>query len=394
MPIIDSDPSPVSAQPVVVVRGTGPTGPAGGPTGPTGSSGMSITGSTGPTGLRGAVGFTGAGAFTGPTGNTGPTGRTGPPGSAGPTGAVGLATNTGATGPTGEAGFIGGPGPTGATGSTGPLGGPTGSTGFTGPTGPSGIDGVLGGPGPTGPLGTGPSGATGPTGFTGPFSTGPTGPTGMTGTAGSATNTGATGPGGPTGATGTGSITLGSAPAGCYFRDSNVYLSHLFVNGSSILTLTLAANTLYVVPIVVPFTRAFTKIAMWVTTLVAGKSVRLGLYADSADGNGGPGVLIQDAGTVSVGATGLVSLTIAQTLVPGTYWLACASESSPVVKASASAYTVINAGVSLGAATPIPATFLGRAFTFAALPADETSATYSLNNGLGAASSTPLIGIR
>jgi hypothetical protein len=170
MPVTVIEPSPVAAQPVVVVNGpTGPTGPNTG-----------VTGATGPTGF-GATGVTGS---TGPTG----AGATGPTGAAGPTG----------IGPTGPVGMTGG-GQTGPSGPTGPLG--------TGPTGPTGVTGPTGGTGPTGITGFG---ATGPTGNTGP-SGGPTGPTGATGTSGL---TGPTGPsGGPTGPTGpAGTSTIGVPP--------------------------------------------------------------------------------------------------------------------------------------------------------------------------------------
>jgi hypothetical protein len=86
MTVQSKTPSPIWAQPVVVVGG--PTGPSGGPTGavgPTGSTGPTALGVTGPTGHIGPTGITGptgAGAFTGPTGMTGPVGS----GNIGPTG--------------------------------------------------------------------------------------------------------------------------------------------------------------------------------------------------------------------------------------------------------------------------------------------------------------------
>lgn len=100
MPIIDSDPAKISAQPVVVVHGpTGSTGAPGGPSGPTGATGQTIIGPTGPTGVRG-IGPTGA-TGSAATGLTGPTGRTGPPGSGGATGPIGSIGPTGITGPPG-----------------------------------------------------------------------------------------------------------------------------------------------------------------------------------------------------------------------------------------------------------------------------------------------------
>jgi hypothetical protein len=112
MTVQSKTPSPIQAQPVVVVGG--PTGPSGGPTGttgptgPIGSAATGVTGSTGRLGPTGYTGPTGAGAFTGPTGMTGPVG----------TG------NIGPTGPTGAGAF------TGPMGSTGPSGSPGSLTGF------------------------------------------------------------------------------------------------------------------------------------------------------------------------------------------------------------------------------------------------------------------------
>lgn len=96
--------SPVSALPVVVVRGpTGPSGDFGGPTGNTGPTGRTgATGAAAPTGPTGVTGNTGP---TGVTGNTGPTGYTGPPGTIG-VGVTGYTGPMGATGPTGFAGAV------------------------------------------------------------------------------------------------------------------------------------------------------------------------------------------------------------------------------------------------------------------------------------------------
>jgi len=88
MTVQSKTPSPIFAQPIVVVGG--PTGPSGGPTGttgptgPVGSAATGVTGSTGNIGPTGSTGPAGAGAFTGPTGATGPVGS-----SAGPTGPTG-----------------------------------------------------------------------------------------------------------------------------------------------------------------------------------------------------------------------------------------------------------------------------------------------------------------
>jgi hypothetical protein len=56
----------------------------------------------------------------------------------------------------------------------------------------------------------------------------------------------------------------------------------------------------------------------------AGAVVRLGIYADT--GNGAPGTLILDAGTISGTAVATSAITISQTLTPGLYWLAAVSQ--------------------------------------------------------------------
>jgi hypothetical protein len=127
MTVQSKTPSPILAQPVIVVGG--PTGPSGGPTGPTGAIGpTAIVGATGPTGHVGPAGA--SSTVTGPTGAgafTGPTGYTGPPGVVGATGI------TGAIGPTGIGAFTGPAGPTGPQGLPGSLTGLHRSGGFATP---------------------------------------------------------------------------------------------------------------------------------------------------------------------------------------------------------------------------------------------------------------------
>jgi hypothetical protein len=74
------------------------------------------------------------------------------------------------------------------------------------------------------------------------------------------------------------------------------------------------------VPYFVTKDQAFDRIACFCTTIGAGSTVRLGIFADNA---GVPGTVVVDAGTVDTsGATGVKELTIAQTLTAGLYWLA------------------------------------------------------------------------
>lgn len=69
--------------------------------------------------------------------------------------------------------------------------------------------------------------------------------------------------------------------------------------------------------------RAFDRISV-LSTLAgsAGAVVRLGIY--SSDAGGQPDALVFDAGTVDGTQTGVLTITISQTLQPGNYWLAAA----------------------------------------------------------------------
>ncbi|HEX6912590.1 MAG TPA: hypothetical protein VF142_19445 [Longimicrobium sp.] len=85
----------------------------------------------------------------------------------------------------------------------------------------------------------------------------------------------------------------------------------------------LAANTATAAPFVVPRATAFDQLALEVTTSAAGATVRLGVYAD--DGDGRPGALVLDAGTVDASSIGLKTRAAAFTLQPGLYWLVAAA---------------------------------------------------------------------
>lgn len=351
----------------------GPTGI----TGPTGAAGTaSNTGATGPTGYTGNIGAAG---FTGPTGGIGLTGFTGNTGATGATGAA--STVTGATGPTGS---------TGAQGSASTVTGPTGNTG---PTGAQGAGGAGGSTGSTGPTGT--------TGNTGP--TGPTGNIGPTGVAGSATNTGATGntgPTGPTGATGatgatgiTGATGSGGSAAGAVcapvFEDSTVFLTP-GAGGSTTGNLTLVADTLYFVPIVVPFTRTFTKIGISVGTAVASSAARLGIWnVDTSDG--GPGTLVLDAGTVATtSSAALASITINQQLTPGVYWLGVVDDHAITIRGISTTVQINALGMSIGA-TITPAGYCTRAGATTGAFGNESANTHTVNFVTDV---MPIVGIR
>lgn len=91
----------------------------------------------------------------------------------------------------------------------------------------------------------------------------------------------------------------------------------------------LTANKLYAVPFVVARAMTFDRIAVQVTTLAAGSSIRLGIYNDGT--NLYPGALLLDAGEVSAATTGVKAITINQALTKGLYWLALVSDGAPAI---------------------------------------------------------------
>jgi hypothetical protein len=166
-----------------------------------------------------------------------------------------------------------------------------------------------------------------------------------------------------------------------YWADTNVYVSS---RASSISTLAVAQNKLYLMPIWVTEVRTFSLISLgMVSTLGAGSTVRLGVYGcDRYTGH--PTTLIMDCGTVSTATTGTKYLPCAVTLNPGMYYVACVFTGLPTVHATLAEGlgVLMSNGVSdVGG--------LSRSFTFGAFPADETSQTYTTETTF-----TPAVGIR
>ncbi len=82
------------------------------------------------------------------------------------------------------------------------------------------------------------------------------------------------------------------------------YITGVFTNPASTATGTVSANLLYAVPFLCQANATFTSLSIDVTVADVGKSCRLGVIAAGADGKPGDTVLL-DAGTVSVGTTGI-----------------------------------------------------------------------------------------
>lgn len=104
---------------------------------------------------------------------------------------------------------------------------------------------------------------------------------------------------------------------GDYFGNANSVDG--FTVGAS--TIDSTAQRIYYAPIFVPRDMTVDRIAVQVTTAVAGTLSRLGIYNHSAT-TFRPSTLLLNAGTIDTGTTGLKSITISQALTAGIYWVA------------------------------------------------------------------------
>jgi hypothetical protein len=114
-----------------------------------------------------------------------------------------------------------------------------------------------------------------------------------------------------------------------YYRRTGATRARWFTVATTATAMTvstaLTADRIYAHPFNVPKTITLDKIGVNCTTLVAGGSLRLGIYSDS---NGEPSALVLDAGTVDTSGTGVKTIDINQQLTPNMYWLAAASKSA------------------------------------------------------------------
>ena len=108
--------------------------------------------------------------------------------------------------------------------------------------------------------------------------------------------------------------------------------------GSNSITTSLIADYLYVSLFVVARDITIDRLAIQVTTLEAGKSCYLGIYSNGT--NMYPGTLLQDYGTVSVAATGVVAASADQALTKGLYWLAILSNNAGTLRVRGTSYAV------------------------------------------------------
>jgi len=95
---------------------------------------------------------------------------------------------------------------------------------------------------------------------------------------------------------------------------------------TSLQNITLYPGRIYYIPIFISETTTYIRIGINVQTADSGKLARLGLYNFTA---GLPGTLILDAGTVSVGTTGLKEIVISQAITRKYAFLAIVCDGGP-----------------------------------------------------------------
>jgi len=173
-----------------------------------------------------------------------------------------------------------------------------------------------------------------------------------------------------------------SATGAEIFHTTGRFYSTPFIN--TLTTFAVAANTLYAIPILIPYPRTYTTIGIEVTTFAGSTNARLGIYKDkylesgSAEG-GYPSELVTDCGVISTGANGAQPISISQALDAGWHWLAIVSDGTPTLRANSQATAIPYLGFTSGTDTNIYIAW-SVAFTYGALPSPFTGGGALLNS--------------
>ena len=122
---------------------------------------------------------------------------------------------------------------------------------------------------------------------------------------------------------------------------------------------------LYATPFCAARAMSIDRLAVYVSTARAGKVARLGMYRNGS--NNAPGDLVVDGGEISVGTTGLKTVTVSEALTPGLYWLAIVSDGDPTLKAFSQNQCTISAITTMSDGYDYE-TCWKRSYSFAPLP--------------------------
>lgn len=139
------------------------------------------------------------------------------------------------------------------------------------------------------------------------------------------------------------------------------------VSGAAI---TVVANTLYAHRVMLSRPMTITKLGLQVTTFAAGNA----LVALHADAGGRPGVqLVSSAAINTGGSNGIRTDVVSQAVAAGAHWLLAVFDATPGIQGIATLALMHGVTTSLGRIYG-----LSRAFTYGAIPADESAQAYSL----------------
>jgi hypothetical protein len=155
-----------------------------------------------------------------------------------------------------------------------------------------------------------------------------------------------------------------------------------------------AVNTITAYPIIISSNQIVTGICAHQAANTTAGDFRIGLYANSRSSVGDqPGVQLEASPAITVSnlfANDIRSYTfpLPRLLTPGIYWLALTAGAAVVLTLTSASGNPLGVFRSGGANTPTRSLALTRNATFAALPADESAATYANSTG-----TPPFIGL-
>ena len=133
------------------------------------------------------------------------------------------------------------------------------------------------------------------------------------------------------------------------------------------------AGRLYATPFIPPVRRTFSVAVIRVTIAAAGLA-RLALYDDTGDGR--PGALIADLGTVDTGTVGLKSLAMARDLDARPFWIGVLFQAAPRVMGQQGPVLGVLASGAVAAGIPVAGLFRAHAWA-TPLPANESASTWT-----------------
>lgn len=148
-------------------------------------------------------------------------------------------------------------------------------------------------------------------------------------------------------------------------------------------TLVVTSGTDYWTPLILNRPAQINGLTVQVTAAVAASNARMAIYGTfPGSGNGGPGSLILDFGSVATATTGNKTAAANKNLAPGSYWLVVNYDSAITVRTiptGATGYSGLNTGT-----TPFPTSITGSR-AFGAFPG--TAVVPAANGGTAALSS-------